>query len=676
MQQSRTSHRKYFWYWWAIVGIIVLLAFALRVHQWLTLEFHRDEFYSMLAIQMIAQKGVPILPSGMFYEHGILFSYLGAVFTKLAGDTPLVMRWVSVLPGTLAVVSLWAIGRRMFRSPWAGLLAALALAFDPQSVVWSGRARMLILAQLFVPWVVYGVWWSVRPRKKVRHRLAVWGGYLLLLLSHLSAIVLLPGIVAGWIALLFVDSDVRVRQWLRQYVPWREIVAVAVSVGIALGLGAVGQLPSSSRISNAGIPPWLRIVMPGGGFVANPLTSHPLPFWRFWITGPAAVFLGFSAMGAAILWYRRPQHHAATGSAWLYLLAVLGGMAIVWGEGVDVQWQRGRYLTALVFPLIFLLGAQSVVWAGELLPPFWQKMWLSAGVILVVAIFLPTLPSLVDNIGPGHMRYDLASAFVKDHWQNGDRIMSEHPAATYLYLHQNDLYLAPDRDLILQLNGQWVDRYTGSNLVSTTDELMQQFNQPGRLWVIGSESRIFNDMPPEMLQQMLWRMNKVYYSYGVWSLVSRDDGWQLADAPAIITDNTFENGTVLRGYTAQTLNRQLVRLTLFWHPTADAGSWKVFSHLRDSNNQTIAQSDHWLYHRALSETKWQKLLPQVDLFRDGVQLFLPPDLPDGTYRLLIGFYNPDNWQRLGVKNDQSGESAVQLFIFAVTGNGIEVIHSP
>jgi hypothetical protein len=51
--------------------------------------------------------------------------------------------------------------------------------------------------------------------------------------------------------------------------------------------------------------------------------------------------------------------------------------------------------------------------------------------------------------------------------------------------------------------------------------------------------------------------------------------------------------------------------------------------------------------------------------RDGATLALPPDLPPGDYRLLVGFYDPESATRLGVINDQSGENAVVLAEFVV-----------
>jgi len=102
-----------------------------------------------------------------------------------------------------------------------------------------------------------------------------------------------------------------------------------------------------------------------------------------------------------------------------------------------------------------------------------------------------------------------------------------------------------------------------------------------------------------------------------------------------------------------------VRLTLFWQGSIPYGS-KVFVHLRDANNNTITQADHFIYDGKVPSSRWPTLINNDTVIRDGAALSLPPDLAAGTYRLVAGFYHPETFARLGVINDQSGESAVIL----------------
>jgi hypothetical protein len=59
-------------------GLAMRLAYMLHGHPFV------DEFTSILAAQAILQHGLPILPSGLFYEHGLLFSYLITPWVGLA----------------------------------------------------------------------------------------------------------------------------------------------------------------------------------------------------------------------------------------------------------------------------------------------------------------------------------------------------------------------------------------------------------------------------------------------------------------------------------------------------------------------------------------------------------------------------------------------------------------
>ncbi len=175
---------------WGVVGL-TLAAFALRMAYLLHSNPFMDEFTTVLAAQQILQKGLPILPSGLFYEHGMLFSYLDAPFVALANRQTLfaLARIPSVLLGTATVPLLYAIGRRWFSAP-VGLLAAALLAFSPEGMVWGGRARMYALATLLVLlmtfWVFEG---SAHDRPRLR-----W----------LALLTLLLGLLAQFGVLLFV----------------------------------------------------------------------------------------------------------------------------------------------------------------------------------------------------------------------------------------------------------------------------------------------------------------------------------------------------------------------------------------------------------------------------------------------------------------------------------------
>jgi predicted membrane-bound mannosyltransferase len=82
-----------------IILLLVLGAFTLRLWHLLAGIYHIDEYISMLAAQMTALKGAPILPSGLLYHQGLLTSYLAALFIGLLGFSEEIARWPSLLVG-------------------------------------------------------------------------------------------------------------------------------------------------------------------------------------------------------------------------------------------------------------------------------------------------------------------------------------------------------------------------------------------------------------------------------------------------------------------------------------------------------------------------------------------------------------------------------------------------
>jgi len=85
-------------------------------------------------------------------------------------------------------------------------------------------------------------------------------------------------------------------------------------------------------------------------------------------------------------------------------------------------------------------------------------------------------------------------------------------------------------------------------------------------------------------------------------------------------------------------------LRVFWRRETSllpSAQYQIFVHLCDSQGQTLAQRD---------SPPWQGLFPLQtwplnQLVSENLDLALPPTLPAGAYRLLIGLYNPLNQGR-------------------------------
>jgi hypothetical protein len=110
-----------------------------------------------------------------------------------------------------------------------------------------------------------------------------------------------------------------------------------------------------------------------------------------------------------------------------------------------------------------------------------------------------------------------------------------------------------------------------------------------------------------------------------------------------------------------------VQLGLYWRPqTAQfAKVYKVFVQLRNEQEQTVAQADHYIFEGMLTGAALEQLRDQQEWLRDTADLTFPQGLPSGSYRLLVGLYDPDTFERVPVVADQSGENAVLLETVAV-----------
>jgi hypothetical protein len=82
---------------------------------------------------------------------------------------------------------------------------------------------------------------------------------------------------------------------------------------------------------------------------------------------------------------------------------------------------------------------------------------------------------------------------------------------------------------------------------------------------------------------------------------------------------------------------------LYWQAQDEMErNYTRFVHLLNRSGELVSQRDSTPAEGALPTTTWvtDEILSEV------VLLDLPPDLPAGDYQIIVGFYDPTNWQRL------------------------------
>jgi hypothetical protein len=116
------------------------------------------------------------------------------------------------------------------------------------------------------------------------------------------------------------------------------------------------------------------------------------------------------------------------------------------------------------------------------------------------------------------------------------------------------------------------------------------------------------------------------------------------------TGATFARAVELLGYDTSAQQGTL-EVTLHWRSLEPLyADYTVFVHLLDDYDQVIAQDDAQPQGGAYPTSVWDG----GEVIVDTHSLALPPDLPEGTYRLRVGLYRPETGQRLPL--DGNGDS--------------------
>ena len=596
-----------------LLGLVV----AAIVLRWLYIQrisLFFDEYISLWAAKTVLQRGLPLFPSGNFYTHGLLFTYLEALVLGTFGLNEAILRLPSLLLSVGTVVALFVIGRRLF-SETAGLVAAAAAALDPEAIAWGGRARMYTLLQLLSLLAVWVFYEAAIADDHPRRRWLAFGLLVAAMFSHAEAALLLP---AFGLALL----AARGLKWcLRPSVLGPFLLGLAAFAVVISG----GSLGETSHLEQIGqIRPYLALPygnLLGGlqGFAPAFVDAWRLPFTLLAMAGVVYLLLQWPG--------RR--------SSWFYIYLML---AVVLGELLFLAgptWQVPRYAFILL-PLLWLV-------AGAVLGRWLRPAWVGAVVGLALAVFVGVTgytTAFTQDWG-----YDQAFRYVQRQWQPGDVVLTTNPSASVLYLGQCDYYVMQfgwGEDLMEGPNGSQVDRWTGAPLLNTVDQLQELLATTPRVWLVVDGWRFQSWFDNEFIRAVLDQMTPTFDQRGM--AVFLGQGYTEQPAPAVSwpLDARFGDELALQEVelsAASLRPGEELEVTLAWRALeAPQPAYTVFLHLVDHEGVRVAQRDELLLGGYYQPTVWPKDSTVLDRHR----LFLPADLPPGRYRLEMGLYQPDS----------------------------------
>jgi 4-amino-4-deoxy-L-arabinose transferase-like glycosyltransferase len=643
-----------------VLSVVVGVAVVLRWWYIREISLFVDEFVTAWAARNVLAHPLwlPIFPSGNFYPHGLLFTYLEVPFVLGAfGET--MVRIPALIVSLASVVAIYGVGRRLF-SESVGLIAAAALAVGPDCIIWGGRARMYGLLQLLTLLVIFFFHRGL-IQDRPRDRYMAMGLLVAALFTHAEAVLLLP--VLGLTAFIV---------W-----PWRRLIRVSVILPFSLGaLGAVALL----LMAYYGQPGHLETLQQSRPYLAFPIDlvenlqafapvlvrPYHLPFTLLAVAGllpPLHPYLNKNVEE----WGHSPL---------TYLYTVLILFLALFVLLVGATWRNERYLF-LLLPILFLIGGEVLIAlldrvTRSLRSPFvlrraapWRGSILALLVILFVGL---TGRSTAYRQEPG---YDLAFRHLRDQWQpeSGDLVVTFAPAASMLYLEQCD-YFAVQRDYQAYVvtrpgDGRPSDLWTATPLLNSTARFVELLASTPRVWFVIDKWRFQTRYEPGFILAVLEGMDLEYQEREV--LIFRGKAYTAPGSPEVKEKRQaeFGRGAELRltGFDllpgSSTLNpEEPLDITLHWQAIAPSEAGYVASlDLVGPDGLSVTRTDEAVLRDLYHPTFW----PEGATIPDHLRLVLPSNLARGRYRLDLALYHADEAdQPLPV----AGADRVALYTFS------------
>jgi len=590
------------------VAVLVLTAAAFVLR--LAYLFHShpfiDEFTTLLAAQSILSRGLPVLPSGLFYEHGLVFSYLVAPFVALADDETLFRlgRLPSLVIGTATVPLLYWVGRRWL-SPLAGLVAAFLLVFSPEGIVWGGRARMYALAQLLVlllAFLVYeGSLGEGGPRPRIAPRKARWLALLTLwalLLTQFGALILVPPLLIGSLVVGWLTCPKGTRPWFARRAALFEGVGLIIVVGSGVLIKRLGRPLGAASLGGGSVGGLVEeligtvsyqagLVLDGESAVKFLARQFGVPH-HLWLTLVAVIGGGIAL---AVWLAARRSAGSSRGGEWpapysfLYLWLVFG-LSVVEMILLLQPWRRNPRYLVMALPLFYLMvgggvgliaglvlgnrgigesGNQGIRESGEQGNREVGK-WGSGGIgrlgfpVLMVVFMGVQAALLVPDLSVAYRTpepaYEDAFRYVADRWGPGDMLLTMNTSGAGLLLGDTfnpsaELGFAIQEDarqFLLDADSQAVDRWLGAPWIGTAADFNKALNEHRRSWFVIDTIRLPVYYRGDWLAVLESQMDRVWSHDDALVYVTRPDRVPVPADPEMPVDAHFGDVVALNGY--------------------------------------------------------------------------------------------------------------------------------
>jgi len=508
-----------------IVGLLVAVGLVLRWRAAEVLTMQVDEPATLLAAIAVAERGLPILPSGTLYLHGTVVSYLLAPLVWLGYDGLAdldVLRLVNVAIGCVAIYLTYRLGWLVTGSSWLALLAAAFLAFDPVSIQWSANIRMYALLQALtvgLAWVFLRALVQA-PGERWRALAAFVTLFWLATFTHPGAVLLWPPLVLVALFLLNGFPFGRHRDLAATF------VLSALAPVLLAGLNVLfGPEPRTVRGSVSGS------LLASDSFLQMETLIRPsISVWRSLfrndyfaglmpelLTICSGLLIGRCFLGAAATTDRvdRPAVGALLCLFWLPILEI----------GFFTSESQSRYVLN-IYPFGLILTALAVGilghrgWAAG---TAWRDAWAPriaalAAVAIIMANLIQGLVARFDNpiTDPD---YAAAMDFIVEWRGADDPVVVPLPAPAYLALGDRThlRFLAGPAESVRTWSyalpaddGRLVDYWVGADAITSTRQLCELLTSRSDTWLVVDQYRLLTAFAGPMATVILGLTAPVY----------------------------------------------------------------------------------------------------------------------------------------------------------------------
>jgi hypothetical protein len=476
--------------------------------------FWQDELFSLAGARGIRSHVFPIWPSGFQYWKGEIYSTIIAVVGRLFGDTPTVLRMVSVLlfAATVAVFGLMLVPEVIGRGRrWLQIGLTVLFATAPAQMSWAREARMYQLADFFM--VLFLVLFLRALRTPTTRNIVFASGALLgMYLSHEETFVALPAVaIVGVLAL-------RSQLWHNKR--W-----------LIFGGGAFAVIGLQALLAFKVQPQWFGYDHSNRPYVSFDTTDawYYLSNVFFKGNGGLALVTTLATLAAVVgLLKRSLVRNYLTG----FLVVEIFMLSVVFAPRIN------RY-TFIVLPPLFLLaalgaqdlleGARRLITPHDAPPRFGKAMQRMAtlAVAPVIVWLAVSQPTSVQSYGlavssalrsPNQMQYvdyQFVTAYMQRNWRAGDLFVTASPpniAAEYFGRPPDRIiqYRANERFLYMfEKNGKAVDTEYGVEVVLAPSDLQRLLESHHRIWLVSDDGRYLSTMPPGFIDVINHHFAKV-----------------------------------------------------------------------------------------------------------------------------------------------------------------------